>query len=107
MQELINSDVNLNSTMLARQSFNYILEQVQSSCLNFQMQISPYSAVISIEKSFVKEKFGKMQLPTSPDSSEGFDVLRDKIIQLEKDETDLNNRNKLGLSWAKLSSSWD
>ena len=80
MQELINSDVNLNSTMLARQSFNYILEQVQSSCLNFQMQISPYSAVISIKKSFVKEKFGKMQLPTSQDLSEGFDVLHDKII---------------------------
>ena len=58
------------------------------------MQISPISAVISIKKSFVQEKFEKIQLPTSPDSSEGSDVLRDKIIQLENYETDLNNRNE-------------
>ena len=91
MQESINSDVNMNSMMLASQTFNYILEQVQTSCLNFQMQISPFSAVISIKKSFVKDKFGKMQLP-SPDLYESFDVLRDKIIQLEKEVTDLTKK---------------
>ena len=90
MQESINSDVNENSTMLASQAFNFILEQVQTSCLNFQMQISPFSAVISIKKSFIKDKLGNMLLPPPPDSSENF--LRDKNIQLEKDVTDLTKK---------------
>ena len=90
MQESIDSDVKTNSTMLASQAFNFILEQVQSSCLNFQMQISPFSAVISIKKSFIKDKLGNMLLPPPPDSSENF--LRDKNIQLEKDVTDLTKK---------------
>ena len=49
MQEFINSDLNL--TMLATQAFDDILDQIRSSSLNFHVQISPFSAVISLKKS--------------------------------------------------------
>ena len=82
--------------MQASQAFDFILEQVQTSCLNFQMQISPFSAVISIKKSFIKDKFGNMLHPPSPDSSENF--LRDKNIQLEKDVTDLTKKYEVAVN---------
>ena len=49
-----NSDENL--TMLATEAFDQILETIRTSCLNFQMQISPFSAVISLKKSLIKDK---------------------------------------------------
>merc|ERR1712240_90426 len=83
--------------MLATQAFNSILKHVQTSCLNFQVQISPFSAVISIKKSLVKDKFGNVLLPPPPipchtSSSESIDALRDKNIQLEKDLTCLTKK---------------
>ena len=60
IDETINSDV----TMLAANTFNSILYQVQDSCLNYHLQISPFSAVISIKKSFVRDKSGNTILPT-------------------------------------------
>ena len=102
MQESINSDVNMNSTMLASQTFNFILEQVQTSCLNFHLQISPFSAVISIKKTFIKDKFGNMLLTSPPvprhDSSGTIDALRDNNIQLEKDVAELKKKNEAAVS---------
>ena len=98
MQESVNSEVNLNSTMLASKTFNNILEQVQTSCLNFQLQISPFSAVISIKKSFIKDKFGNELLPSpSPPAhrhelSESIEALLDKNTQLENDVFDLTKK---------------
>ena len=62
MQELINSDLDL--TMLATKSFHHIIDEVQSSCLNYQLQISPFSAVISLKKSVLRDISGKPLLPT-------------------------------------------
>ena len=59
IDEGINSDI----TMLATNSFNNILYQVQDSCLNYHLQVSPFSAVISIKKSFVKDRSGSLILP--------------------------------------------
>ena len=64
-EEFITSDIS-HPTMLAKQSFDHILEQVQNSCLNFQMQVSPFSAVVSIKKSFIKDKSGKFHVPPLP-----------------------------------------
>ena len=61
--ELDSSDF-INTTMLATQNFNAILEQIQSSCLNFQIQLSPFSAIISLKKSFIKDKCGNLVLPS-------------------------------------------
>ena len=59
IDEPINSDI----TMLAANTFNIILYQVQDSNLNYHLQISPFSAVISLKKSFVKDKAGCLILP--------------------------------------------
>ena len=63
MQEIINSDSDSKSTMLASQTFDNILEEIQNSCLNFQLQISPFSALISLKKSFIKDRSGNHILP--------------------------------------------
>ena len=93
-EEFITSDIS-HPTMLAKQSFDHILEQVQNSCLNFQMQVSPFSAVVSIKKSFIKNKSGKFQVPPLPRaSSEVIKELQEKNKNLENDVMNLAKRYK-------------
>ena len=54
-KEFINSDL----TMLAEKSFDSILKQVQDSKLNFQIKLSPFSAEISLKKTFIKNQSGE------------------------------------------------
>ena len=61
MEKSINSD----DTMAASEMFDIILSQIQRSSLNFRLQVSPYSAVISLKKSLVKDKFGTPILKSS------------------------------------------
>ena len=53
-----------NPTMLAKKIFDQIIQQVQSSNLNFQLHLSPFSATISLKKSFVRDKLGNILLPS-------------------------------------------
>ena len=79
--ELFNSDGN-NPTMLASIAFDSILDQIKNSCLNFQMQLSPFSVIISLKRSFIKDKSGNLRLPpVCPIPSE----VVDKNLKLEKD----------------------
>ena len=85
IDEMYTSD-STNLTMLANENFDAILDQVKNSCLNFQIQVSPFSALISLKKSFVKDKSGNLLLPsnrhvTSKDTGE----LIDKNSKLEHD----------------------
>ena len=57
-----NIDSDETPTMLASRMFDKILHDVQSSNLNFQVQISPFSAQISIKKSLLKERNGSFRL---------------------------------------------
>ena len=59
MEESINSDI----TMCATNTFNNILHEIQKSCLNYHLQMSPYSAIFSIKKSFQKDRSGQLILP--------------------------------------------
>ena len=52
----------LNPTMVASNTFDIILQQIQSSNLNFQLNISPYSANISLKRSPIKTKSGTPHL---------------------------------------------
>ena len=75
--------------MAASRIFDNILEQIQSSNLNFHLQVSPFSAVISLKKSLVKDKSGNL-LPltlASPHtkSVDNIAVLAAKNLKLEKD----------------------
>ena len=89
MQDFIDSDINLK--MLATKSFDHIIEEIQRSCLNFQLQISPFSAVISLKKSLIRDVTGKPLLPSKikpekydPDSKD-LDALVVKNLELEEE----------------------
>ena len=70
--------------MSATQTFETLLNQVKSS--NFHLQQSPFSAIISLKKSFVKDKAGLLPIPKSVDHSLKSEnlALTEKNIQLEK-----------------------
>ena len=53
----INSD--FNPTMAAVTSFNSIVQQVQASNLNYQLQLTPFTAKISLKKTHTKDRFGR------------------------------------------------
>ena len=48
----------LSPTMIAEQTFDSILQQVKNSNLNFQLQLSPFSANISLKRSPIKDQAG-------------------------------------------------
>ena len=49
--------------MIASKTFEHIHEQIKSSNLNFHIQLSPFSAQISLKKSLVKDRSGFPQTP--------------------------------------------
>ena len=59
MNELTDSDL----TMVANKNFDSILRSVRSSCLNYSIQVSPFSATISLKKTIVKDKTGAYRIP--------------------------------------------
>jgi hypothetical protein len=57
------SSDNGNSTMEVLASFETILEQISESQLNYKLELSSFSAVISLKKSFIKDKSGNALRP--------------------------------------------
>ena len=51
--------------MEASTTFENLLEQMQKSNLNFKLERSPFSAVISLKKSFVRDKLGNISSPVT------------------------------------------
>ena len=48
---------------MALNAYEGIIDQIRTSCLNYQIQMSPFSAHISLKRSLVKEKSGIPRLP--------------------------------------------
>ena len=70
--------------MLASNVFEAIIDKIRYSNLNFQIQMSPFSAIVSLKKSFITNKSGIPFLP--PDSVEAdLAVIAAKNLKLEKD----------------------
>ena len=90
MKSVISSDV-ANPKMMADQTFNNILDCIQRSNLNFQLQVSPFSAFISLKKSLVKDKFGSYLQPPAQTTvephlpSQDLTSLLVRINELEND----------------------
>ena len=86
--------------MEASQQFEYILEAVMGSQMNYQIQLSPFSATISVKKSFAKDKFGcavrQYDRPTSNKAREEMNILENEIKNL------LAQNEKLALDDSKL-----
>ena len=92
MEQFTNSDQ--TPAMLASNMFFQILNQIQSSNLNFHLQLTPFSANISLKKSFMKDKSGRFLLPffspeneskvkpENEDNSAEIKTLADQNIQL-------------------------
>ena len=94
----INSDC--NSTMAAAVKFDAILTSVQSSNLNFHVEVSPFSAVIHLKKTLIVNKLGVTQIPPPPDSflleqqkSYNF-ALTQRIVLLENTINSVNSKYK-------------
>ena len=83
--------------MIACKQFNEILNQIQHSGLNFQLQLSPFGAVISLKKSHVKDRKGDFIIPSSsiisgnPNNIEDLSALEYKILMLESKLQKLQN----------------
>ena len=60
--ELPSGDSDL--TMLAENVFEDILDRIKRSRLNFHLQISPFSAYISLKKSWQKDRSGALLVPS-------------------------------------------
>ena len=80
-------------TMMASRVFNNILNNIQSSNLNFCLQLSPYSANISLRKSFLTDKSGNVLLPDQVFPAETTDddiaALVSKNFRLEQENSTL------------------
>ena len=61
-----NKTSDTDSTMLASETFDRILSIVQHSNLNFSLQVSPFSAHISLKKSLVQDRSGSFRFPPEP-----------------------------------------
>ena len=70
--------------MAAAKSFDQILQLIQSSNLNFKLELSPFAANISLKKTLVKDKFGISLYPCN-NSSEDITELKAKNVKLEKE----------------------
>ena len=73
--------------MLAKNAFDEILELVKTSNLNFQMNVSPFSATISLKKSFIRDKFGNILAPTPVNpASQEFSTHHENAELVKKNE---------------------
>ena len=85
--------------MVAHKLFDQTLQEIKNSGLNFQLQLSPFSAVISLKKSLVRDTAG---LPILPYTHSRRQFLDDKAVndliyknsKLEKDIADLQEKCK-------------
>ena len=83
-------DSDNDATMLASNAFHGILSQIQSSNLNFHLQISPFAALISLKKTLVKDKSGTYLRPPTPVlRNEAFENILARNRELEKNILDL------------------
>ena len=76
-----------NQSKMASKIFNDVLNTVQSSNLNFCLQISPFAANISLKKYFLKDKSGNVLVPDHAYTATTFDkniaalVSRNSILE--------------------------
>ena len=79
--------------MEATETFENLLLQLKQSQLNFKLELSPFSAHISVKKSFIKDKTGKplppptlktVELQQNYNLQQEIRMLQQKLYSLEK-----------------------
>ena len=93
---MIEESINLELKMVASHVFNDILLSIQNSGLNFQLQISPFSAFISLKKSLLSDKNGSPIFPNNSFSTttSAEECLLSKLQKLQKKYEDAMIENE-------------
>ena len=88
--------VEFEERLCASNIFNSILKQIQDSHLNFHLKLSPFSAEISLIKSFIKDKSGHLLKPSSMFTSqlENIETVDSLIIRNQQLQQDLDSLQK-------------
>ena len=81
-------------TMAASKSFFNVLQEIQVSGLNFKIELCPFSAIIYLKNSFLKNKAGVIIQPPTL-TGDVNEVQKLKISQLEQEIESLNQKLKL------------
>ena len=89
--DLMNEINSSDCKMATSQVFNDIIDQVQKSGLNFQLQLSPFSAAISLKKSLVKDRSGNPLMSPTPHSHIPSDIMEDLVAENKKLRIDLKS----------------
>ena len=96
MEQFNNSDKDVsNPAMLALNVYESVIDHIRSSGLNFQLQLSPFSAQISLKRSLVKERSGllrcppalKKELPVHENLRDNLKLVEDDVDTLERNVT--------------------
>ena len=66
--------------MLASNAFTSIINQIRMSNLNYQLQLSPFSAYISLKQSLIKERSGAPRLPPAPETQVSRDTSLESVV---------------------------
>ena len=74
--------------MVASQTFDSIIQQILTSNLNFQLQMSPFSANISLKKTPIKDRYGAPiclppSLPSHPQVKTEVNEPKNDIVNLD------------------------
>ena len=98
MDKTMDSDL----TMVTNNAFNTVLQCVQNSGLNFQIQVSPFSAVISVKKSLVKNRSGDPIMPSFPKNDESKNVFDMESVKIKRKYEDLLCKHASAMEQIKL-----
>ena len=89
--------------MSANIAFTNILSCIQSSGLNYRIQMSPFSANISLKKSLIKTLSGSPILPTVTGAEINRNVLERELTEMRESYEDL--LQKLAVAYKKIEDS--
>ena len=82
MEQQINSDNRFNLAMLASRNFKNILHMIETSNLNYFLQLSPFAVQISLKKTLIRDKSGvPLPLPVLTSLYSTSDFLNNKHIR--------------------------
>ena len=94
MNQTKSSSSDFTMAAATSQTFHHLLDQIQNSNLNFHLQQSPFSAIISLKKSPIKDASGMYLMPTIPSSFSEASLSKTEAIFLEQKLDELEEANK-------------
>ena len=89
----------MNTSNMAAEFFEDIIKCIRTSNLNFHLQLSPYSAIISLKKSFIKDKAGSpIPPPLYKQQNANYDTILKRNQALEEEINILSKAYKKSLN---------